>query len=284
MKLFLILSSLLAIQAGVIKEESIEVEEKVCDGIIINGTYHEQEILHRDLDRPFLLSVDHSTNDLYFSYNVKVDEDDFRSARLNLNSKEFKNIEGVSNGFAQAVDPSTNDIYIGGSDGIYKYDPRNNKAELFAQRGMNIWTLYYKDFLYFSNFPSQFLYVLIDGKSERLAELQDTKVEHFVIDNEDVMFYTNNTGLYGHKKGTLDSVLYKEIGSIGIRALTTDINGNVYACFSDGVYAVRKATQSLEKIFDIDDAFGLAFDNNNNIVYSDAVKLIRLRPNRSKSC
>ncbi|XP_075983994.1 ommochrome-binding protein-like [Anticarsia gemmatalis] len=275
MKLILILSGLITIQAGVIKEET------ECTGIKINGKYYESEVL-KELDRPYLLAVDYSTNNVYFSYNAQSEDDQFKSARLNLNTKDFANIDNVQNGFAQTVDQETHEIYIGGGDGIYKYDYGTNKAELFGERGTDIWTIYFKDVLYYSVFPTQFLYTLVDGESRRFADLEDTKVEHFVIDNEDNIFFTNATGLYSQKKGTKNSILYQE--KPVLRALTTDINGNVYVCLQDGIYAVNKATTSLEKIYAIDDAFGLAFDNDNNIVYSDATKLVRLKMNRHKKC
>lgn len=275
MKLIVILCGLISIQAGLIKEDE-------CPGVKINKVYYEPETLLEDLDRPYLFAVDYSTNNLYFSYNIKENDDEFRTARLNLNTKEFRNIQGVTNGFAQAVDQGTHEIYIGGSDGIYKYDYVKNKAEIIAERGSNIWTLYFKDVLYYSLFPHQFLYVLEDGQPRRFRDLEDTKIDHFVIDNENYIFFSNNTGLYSQKKGTKDAVLYKE--SPVLRALTTDINGNVYACLSDGIYAVRKATTSMERIYDLVDGFGLAFDNDNNFVYGDGSRVIRLKAIRHKNC
>lgn len=280
MKVLLILSGLISIRAGVIKEEQND-----CPGVKINGVYYEPETLRRELDRPYILAVDYSTNNLYFSYNIKSDTDDFRSARLNINTKEFNNIEGVVNGFAQTVDQKTHDIYIGGSDGIYKYDYGNNQAEIFGAPGENIWNLYFKDVLYYSTFPNQFLYTLEDGESKRFPDLEDTKVDHFVIDNENDMFYTNTTGLYSQKKGTKDAVLYANTAELkSMRSLTTDLNGQVFACLEDGIYAVKKSSKSLEKVVSINDGFGLAFDNDNNIVYSDATSLVRFKINRHKKC
>lgn len=273
----LILSSLLTIQAGVL------VDEANCSGIKINGQYYNEEILMQDLDRPYSLAVDYSPNILYFSYNIKGSSDDeSRSARLNLITKEFSNIEGINNGFAQTVDQKTHEVYIGGSDGIYKYDYATNKAELYAQKGSNIWHLYFNQHLYFSIFPTQVLYVLRDGNPSRFEYLEDTKVDHFVIDNENDIFFTNATGLYSVKAESKNATLYVE--NPVVRSLTTDKNGNVYLCLQDGVYAVRKSTQSLEKIYSIDDGFGLAFDNENNIVYADAIKVVRLKLDLKNKC
>lgn len=277
MKAIIILSTILAAYAGVIKED--------CDGIKINNIYHDLEVLHENLDRPYLLTVDHSTNIVYFSHSVlENEENEFKTARINLNTKEFKNIKGVNNGFAQTVDQKTHEIYIGGSDGIYKYDYGTDKAEFIGQKDVDIWNLYFKDVLYFSVYPSQFLYIFENGQASRFKDLEDTKVDSFVIDQNNTMFFTNATGLYSQQKGTKDTVLYEEFKVVGVRGMTTDINGNVYVCLRNGVYAVNKEIVGLEKVLDIDDAFGVAFDNDNNIVYGDASRLVRLKPNKSKSC
>lgn len=274
MKLITFFAGLIVIQGGVIKEE------KPCDGVNINGLYYDKEILKDEIDRPYLLAVDYSSNNLYFSYNVN--EEEFRSARLNLNTKEFSNIEGITNGFAHTVDQETHDIYIGGSDGIYKYDYGNNKAELIAGKGIDIWRVYFNGVLYYSEFPNQFLYMLVDGESRRFPDLEDTKVYDFVIDKDDDIFFTNATGLFSQKKGTKNATLYVE--NPVMRSLTTDKEGNVYACLQDGIYVANKAATSMDKIIEIDDGFGLTFDNDNNIVYSDAKRLIRLKLNRHKKC
>lgn len=275
MRSILILSSILAVYAGVIKED--------CDGVKIKEIYHNLEVLHEGLDRPYLLTVDHSSNILYFSYSVTKNEDgEFKTARINLNTKEFKNIKGINNGFAQAVDQKTHEIYIGGSDGIYKYDYSKDNAEFVGEKDTNIWNLFCKDVVYFTTYPSQFLYTFENGQTSRFKDLEDTKVDNFVIDNDNIMFFTNATGLYSQAKGTKNAVLYEEFPIV--RGLTTDVNGNVYVCLSDGIYAVNKEKLVLEKVLNVDDAFGLAFDNDNNIVYADATRLVRLKPSKSKSC
>lgn len=277
MRAILILSSILAAYAGVIKED--------CDGVKINNIYYDLEVLHEDLDRPYLLTVDHSTNIVYFSHSVvQNEENEFQTARINLNTKEFKNVKGVNNGFAQTVDQKTHEIYIGGSDGIYKYDYGTDRAEFIGQKDVDIWNLYFKDVLYFSVYPSQFLYTFENGEASRFKDLEDTKVDNFVIDNTNMMFFTNATGLYGQQKGTKNAVLYEEFKVAGVRGMTTDLQGKVYICLRNGIYAVNKEKVDLEKVLDVDDAFGIAFDNDNNIVYGDATRLVRLKPNSSKSC
>ncbi|CAH2098593.1 unnamed protein product [Euphydryas editha] len=283
MHLFLLLTTAAVIQAGVINEGE-ETTVKPCDGVMINGTYHEIEELKTGIDRPYMLAVDYSTNTVYFSYSLNSDNDGFKTASINLNTKVFADLNGINNGFAQAVDPKNDEVYVGGSDGIYKYNKTAKSAELFTAKGSNIWNIFIKDRLYYSDFPSQFLYVYLNGESVRYKDLEDTKVDFFIIDKDDTIFFTNATGLYSQQKGTKDATLYQEFPVNGVRGLTTNINGDPFACFEDGIYKIDKSDVSLKKIIEIDDAFGLAFDKDSNIVYSDATKLIRLKPNKDKTC
>ncbi|CAK1549141.1 unnamed protein product [Leptosia nina] len=262
-------------QAGVIREE--------CNGVIIDGIYYEKEVLKSDIDRPYLLAVDYSTNTVYFSYNAVMNNDVlYKTAFINLNTKSNGDVDGVTNGFAQTVDQKTHEIYIGGSDGIYKYNHKSKKAEFFGAADTDVWMIYYKDSLYYSDFPKQFLYTYIDGVSTRFKDLEDTKVDQFVIDNEDMLFYTNASGLYAQKKGTKDAILYNNNKTV--RSLATDVNGNVYVCEIDDIYKVNKERHALDKVTDVDDCFGLAFDNENNIIYSDATSLVRFKQSLNKDC
>lgn len=276
MKLLLIISSFIVVQAGVVQED--------CDGVVIDGIYYEREVLKSNLDKPYLLAGDVQSNTIYFSYSTDPKDESFKSAKINVNTKEFEDIKGVTNGFAQAVDPKTHDVFIGGSDGIYKYDSKTNKAEFYGAKDANIWSLFAKDIVYYSEFPAQFLYTLSNGQSMRFKDLEETKVDSFVIDNDDDMFFTNATGLYSQKKGTKNAVLYKEFIDTGVRGLTVDYFGRVYTCFKDGVYTVRKTTKDLEKLFEIDNGYGVAFDSDNNIIYADSTSLVRLKVNKEKNC
>lgn len=278
--LIIIILKIAIIQAGVIKED----EKNPCPGVKIDGVYLEPEILKTDLDRPYQLAVDYSTNIIYFSYSINEKDDGFKSAYVNLNTKEFADLPGVYEGFTHAVDQKNNEIYIGGGDGIYKYN-YNSKPELIAEKGKSIWNMFFKDVLYYTDFPSQFLNTYANGEITRFKDLANTKVDQFVIDNEDILYFTNNTGLYSQKKDSENTtVLIKEFTNGSARQLATDVKGNVYACMSDGIYKINKEKTSVDKILDVDDAFGVAFDNANNIVYSDDSKLIRLKPNKEKAC
>ncbi|KAJ0170615.1 hypothetical protein K1T71_013986 [Dendrolimus kikuchii] len=270
MRLIWIISSLLAIQAGVIKRE-------ICDGLTVNGVCHGQEILHENLDRPILLLVDLKSNVLYFTYLISNYE--CSAARLNLDTKEFKNIEGITNGYAQAVDRNSLDVYIGSSDGLYKYDAVDDNVTFIGAEGANILRVYYKDVLYYLLLQSRSVYTFENGVSKKFPDLDNTKVNHFIIDNE-FIYFTNNTGLYSQKRGTKDAVWFNfpEVNEGDERGLAVDSKGVVHICMQDGVYVLKQDSWTVEKIVHIDGSQGLAFDKNDNIVYSDATQLVRLLP------
>ncbi|KAJ0170619.1 hypothetical protein K1T71_013990 [Dendrolimus kikuchii] len=268
MKLILILSGLLTIQAGVVKRET-------CDGVTVYGVCHKQEILHKNIAYPALLTADLKSNVLYFTYYLP----NFARAiaRLNLDTKEFKNIEGVTGAFALALDRYSHDVYIEDSDSLYKYDAVDDKAMFIRAEGATIWSVYYKDALSYSSlFPMKSLYTFENEVSKKLPDLEDTKVDQFFIDDA-FIYFTNDTGLYSQKKGTKDTVLYNS-PRLTIRGFALDTKGIVHICTIDGVYVVKEDSLTVEKIVDLEQAYGCAFDQNNNIVYSDSVKLVRLLP------
>ncbi|KPJ14850.1 Ommochrome-binding protein [Papilio machaon] len=268
-----------------IKGAAVSKEEN-CEIISINGINYERETLKTNLDRPYSLAVDYGTNMLYFSYSLKPTDDVFQSVKINLYTKEYSEIEGIENGFVQTVDQINHIPYIGSSKGIYKYDYTKNKAIPFIAFDSDIWEIYYRNnVLYYSDFPAQFLYTITNGERIRFKDLDEMKIIHFLIDDNNVMFYTNATGLYSQPKDSKDAYLYKELeNGDKVRGLTIDIKGHVYACFEDGIYKINTGTGLLEHILEIDDAFGVAFDNNNNIVYSDATSVYHLKPNKDKNC
>ncbi|KAM3968733.1 ommochrome-binding protein-like [Aphomia sociella] len=278
MKLLLVLCCLITIKAGVVKEDSSK-------GVCINDVYYDKEVLKTHVDVPFLLAIDRTSNNLYFSYSITDQESAFTSARLDLNTTEFNIIKNVSGGFAQTVDEKTQDVYIGGDNGLYKYDASTNEVKFIGVNNTSIWSIYYNDVLYFSAYPSKHLYTFSNGESSKVPGFEDIEVEYIVIDNDSVIFYSNETGLYSKKKGTQTSVQYKGVPEEDKpKALIFDVNGNLYICYPGGIYSVNKENSKIEKYVALDDLYGAVFDSNNNIVYSDTSSIIRLTSNKDKSC
>lgn len=211
--------------------------QKDCNVVKISGICYDKEFLSANL-ASYSLAVDYDSNTLYFSHSEN--EEPRRVAKLDINTKEYETIEGTGNSFAQTVDQKTHNVYLGGDQGVYRYDPNTNKAELLGRNDTNIWSLFFKDTLYYTVFPSEHVYTITDGESTRFTDMEDFKADTFIIDNEDDMFYTNSIGLYSQRKGTKDAVIYKTLVGEVARGMAVDVSGNVYVCLDDGVYAVKK--------------------------------------------
>lgn len=258
-----------------------------CNGVALpnSTTLYEREVLKTGLHTPLSLVMDQTSEILYLSYYIptKISYSPI-AATVDLKDKKFKNITSVPKGYTIAIDSTNNEVYIGSSkNGIYKYNHENDTAELYAAKDRSIWNVYFHNDLYYWG-PAQHVFVFTNGKNIRLKELDHMEVKAFVIGKDDELFYSNHTGLYSQKRDTKDAQLYETPIHSRIRCLTTDNNRIVYACVNDGIYLVNKDAQRLDKILKIRDLSSLAFDRNNNLIYSDASSIYMLKPNENLTC
>ncbi|XP_013134072.1 PREDICTED: ommochrome-binding protein-like [Papilio polytes] len=249
-----------------------------CKGILYDGKPYKEQLMKADIYKPSSLAIDYKTSALYFTHIDQTGDIFYKTAKINLKDGKFTNLE-VNNGFSLDVDQKNHVIYVGGYKGIYKYNERNNKAQLIV-RGINTWNVFYKNVLYYIEFVSQTLFTYSNGKSKPVEELEGIKVYFFVMDDEDYMVYSNGTGVFGKKKGEQE-VLYKDVKSVDeIREITLDRNGRVFVLAADGIYRVNKVTESIVKVAEIQDVYGMAFDIDNNLIFSKENSLLRLVPNK----
>lgn len=278
MKLLVLLGAIVLVRATPVPGD--------CNGVKFTNSdvVHDREVLKDGVKQPFNLVVDRKSNTLYFSYTTTGEGGKSTSAKVNLNNKEFKNINSVPNGFAQTIDTTKNEVYIGGDHGIYKYNPEADTAEQYAAKDTNIWSLYFHNNLYYTTTPEQSLYVVKNGESAKATGIEHPKVDFIVFDKDDDVFYSNNDGIYGQKKGTETAELFKTFDDASLRGLTTDKNGVVYASMFDGIYVVNKGSTKFTKIVELDDAYSVAFDNDNNLIYSNDNGVYLLKPNGKLTC
>ncbi|XP_068624316.1 ommochrome-binding protein-like [Battus philenor] len=252
-------------------------DTKECKPILYDGKYHSEQLVKTDIYKPSSLAVDRKTNTLYYSYIHRTKEITYKTAKVNLRTKEYVELD-VNNGFSITVDEKHHVAYIGGYKGVYKYNERSNKGHLIIP-GVNIWNVFYKNALYYIEFLSQKIYKYQDGKSIPFGELSEIKVYYFVIDDENYMVYSNGTGIYGKQMGTKDTITYKKFDSVDIvRDITLDRNGKVYIATNEGIYRVNKVHENLEKVLEVQEAYGMAFDGENHLIYSKEDAVIRLVP------
>lgn len=260
-----------------------------CSVLKINGTNYDREILKQNIKFPVSLSYDRSTNSLFMQYE---DEDVINArigARINLTTNELEIINGVEKVRTVSVDSKTNNVYIEAGRSFYKYDKNNNKAELYValNRSIALFTqmLFVKDdIVYFTAYPPGIVCKIVNGEVFRVKDLETAAASHLVIDDNDNMFFFNDTGLYRQKVGSQDAIYYELSKFLPHDGITINNAGDVYAFTGfTGIYYVSKDTDTMERVLNMI-THGLTFDSDDNIIYSDHRKLYRFKPNNDPNC
>ncbi|XP_032513159.2 ommochrome-binding protein-like [Danaus plexippus] len=259
-------------------ESGARVIEDDCNEIAVHNINHEKEQLLHIRNSPYQLAIDYNTNVLFFSFSNEKGSTLLNSAYLNLKTGEYFVIKDVKGGFANAVDHKTNTVYLGGSNGIYKFNYDTKKSEHLDGTAHNIWQLFYKDNLYYTTYPDENLYLFKDGKYEKVPELSDTRVLLAAIDNNNNIYFSNSSGLYVHKRvKNYDSFL----GDYNLNSFASDINGNLYFSTPTDIYYIDG--QNIERLASMDNIYGMAIENDGSILIADYENIFRLKPSK-KQC
>ncbi|XP_052751236.1 ommochrome-binding protein-like [Galleria mellonella] len=247
----------------------------LCDGIIFHNVYYDKELLFNNLGKPYNLILHKFSGILFFSHTLQNDtHTDFAIMACDVNKKQCSNIQGVPGGYAIAYDPGNDDIFFGGHDGIYKYNFLTGSAEFFAEEGKSIWGLFVRRNFYYIEYPTQKLYVYNDDSFVEVAEARNIEVDHFFISRNMDIYFSNKTALYKVEKNTKRPIVLND--EIIIRQIVEDGYGDTYFCGSDGIYIEDKPYHRISKLADINQAFGLAFDEHDHILYSDQDAIYKL--------
>lgn len=290
MKCFMILC-FLSVTFGKHVGKDKNEKKPVCEGISVHGKIHKEELLINGINRPYQLSyykknkTDHL---LYFSYNVGLQN----ASTFMIGYTEGYTtywaapvptpIPAVKNGFATALNHADDIIYLGGSEGIYV---QNLTARGSAETHLlipkhDIWDLFFKEHLYFIAFPSRRLYKVHSQNETEIQKHIHEKLYHFVIDGDGDTFISNKSGLYMIKNDTNHRIHIK--GAKVFRAFEVNRKGVAYFCGQNEVYVADKEKHSLVEIATIKNIFGLTFDEDDNMIYSDPHQIIRLLPKDCK--
>ncbi|CAH0702840.1 unnamed protein product [Spodoptera exigua] len=267
MMMLLLMAILFAVtEAGVI--------DKVANCVVVNNIKYEKEILSSNVESPYQLVIDHDTNTLFFSYTARSDEM-FKSAFLNLKTNEFGVIPGIRGGFANAVNYNAHIVYLGGEDGIYQFDYKTKNATKLNITQNNIWQMFYKNGLYFTTYPHEKAYIYKGDKVEEVAQVKDHRVMVIGVNNDGKIVYTNSSGIFLYDNETNQTTL---LSYHVANAVTNDLVGNVYVSTANGIYSVNATTKTLKELVKIDNIYGVAMENNENIIYAAENSIIRLKP------
>ncbi|XP_026732924.1 ommochrome-binding protein-like [Trichoplusia ni] len=253
-----------------------KTKSKYCDVVSTDPSKHcyVKETLTTIAHSPNQLSVDKTTNTLYFSFDFGQGE--YVPAILNIETKSLSVLKGVKDAFAISNDPATGEMYFGGSHGIYKYSAANKSLQRLNINNLDIWWLFIKKNIYFIKFPSLSAFYYENKTVRAVQELRGDIVHQFVLDKEDNIFFINGTGLFGIKRDHYRPVLLRDHPRF--LGIATDNNGIVHVCSEDGIFVVTKMVQKVKKVINVQGVLGLTFDKSNNIIYSDSHEIVRLVP------
>ncbi|VVC94503.1 unnamed protein product, partial [Leptidea sinapis] len=248
--------------------------EENCKRIRIGTKWYDKEILWSQLGRPYNLNIHKASNTLLFSYSVPetYSEVDFQLAYYNIDVKEYAMIPGIVGGCSVAIDQKNDEIYLGGSDGIYTYNMITKIADYYKEKGKNIWGLFYKRNLFYISYPNQKLLMQIDDKFAEVKEFENIEVDYFHISESNEILYANKSGLYKYDNNNSKTLVLSEV--LSIRQISEDLDGTVYICTSIGLYSYNQ--NSLQNILSLKNLHGIAFDKNNNFVLSDEKNIFKL--------
>lgn len=225
------------------------------------------------------LAVDRVANVVYFHYEDERPSD--HTAAFDLDDIRFLYIPDIQFSFARTVDQSTREAYIGGANGIYKYNPVTNQTTLYGLPDKTIWHMQFKDKIYYTIFTTKGLYTFEKKQSKTIAALKDFYIDDFVVDKRDDIYFMSNFTVYKLKKGETKPTIFSSI----IYSLTTDTYDNAYFVQREtrGLYKINYKNGRLSEIgaFGSGSPIRTIFDNYNNVIYYDADtdKLFYLTPN-----
>lgn len=249
-----------------------------CDGLIYDDVYNEREVIKTGLGKPINLVLHKDSDLLFFSHTTtNKNRTDFVAMTCHIIKKECVEITGMDGGFAVAYDQGNDDIYLGGESGIYRYNFLSQSADFFSEAGTSIWSIFIGKKFYYIEYPSQRLYVYYNDEFTPVEAAKDIQIDNFFVSKANNVYYSNKTAMFKIEQFSRESILLD--ARITVRQISEDNLGDIYICAKDGIYSETRLFDGLKKLADIENAYGLSFDENNNAIYSDENGIYKLTPN-----
>ncbi|XP_041987088.1 ommochrome-binding protein-like [Aricia agestis] len=245
----------------------------------VNEQPHEKHILLADVNIPYKFTLDRSRNSLIFCINAdEFSDQSFQSVVLDLNSNAVRIVPGIRNGFASAVDHRTGRVYLGGSDGIYKYDYDTGDVDRPPiVRGVDVFDMFYANDLYYVDTTNLDLHILKDNRDTIVKTVEDYGINHFAVDDRGNLIFANAAGLYMLKsKSKVPERFDADLNMV--RGVTMDVHGTPYVIAQNGAYSIDVKSKVVTKSLNLHNGYALAFDRDNNIVYGEDRSVVKLTP------
>lgn len=255
----------------------LSISNKACNRIQIGEQWYELFVIWSHIGRPYNLNLLRSTNVLFFSYSLSelYSDVEFELGYINIDTLEANVIAGVKGGCTIAIDQGNDVVFLGGSDGIYKYSINTKIANLYKEKGKNIWSLFFRKKLFYISYPNQRLHIEIDGNFLRVKEFEDFEVDHFFVTRNNEIYFANKTAFYIINNIDLKAEMLNDL--IIVRQIAEDNEENIYLVTNMGIY-VMSDLFLMKRIVDMRNIYGLAFDRQNRMIFSDDTSIIVLKP------
>ncbi|CAG9129740.1 unnamed protein product [Plutella xylostella] len=280
-----------------------------CDSCIrVNTTCYNVTYLF-DLDADFRKTVVINEMDLlrtddilYYSFEPNIDDAEYyKVGFVNIAEPTNHGILTASNYSLNLgtfdVDQVNNVIYLGGSDGVYKFDTKAKKFEHFSSHGDTILSLFYKNNVYFVRNSekeiivkkgNEFESILLDDKNGDPSNVRPkVTIKKFVITNNNVVVFLSSFGLYV-TTATKNADVFRLSQNPFFRGLTMDLDGEVYAWWLDGIYKVVLedvlADSKVVKVAHVPTIGCMTFDNSNNILLTMDKSLFQMTKTNITAC
>lgn len=212
----------------------------------------------------------------------------------NIKQQICRRVEGIPGGYAIGYDFIHDEFYMGGDQGLYKYNIETSQVRYFAERGKSVWGIFIRRKFYYIQHPSQQLYVFKKEKFRKVPETIGIEIDNFFITRNFVVYFSNRTGLFKAKMNKKEKRPYVLADKIEIRQITEDLYGAVYFCASDGIYVEDLNRRRIKRVAKIDQLFSITFMDHfhlspkkefNQLVYSDKYAIYVLTHNNySRLC
>nr|XP_026483907.1 uncharacterized protein LOC113391960 [Vanessa tameamea] len=244
--------------------------DKRCHGIDVANRYYNLYIIKDGINNIHDLVLNRNDNTAFFTFDDLSKTPRRLLGHLNTETGTATVIQGVQNATAIAIDNFNGKIYVGGSDGLYKINEKNKAEKLPIQD--DIKSMHFKDNLYFINRRRE-AYKFEDGFATLVPELRGVEVDSLVFDDDNNIFFTQNSKLFRIK---LDTRAINTHESYLANAIATDSYSKVYICTSNGLFVYNKYKYVFDKIANLNNLKAITFNKKNEPVYAAADYIVKL--------
>lgn len=246
--------------------------DKRCQGVYVDNRYYSLSIIKEGINNLHDLAMNQKDSALYFTFDdiSNVTKTVSRVlGHLDMDTHKATVIHGIRNATAIAIDQINSRVYVGGSDGLFKINEM--RVERLPIQD-DIKAMHYKGALYFVNTRRE-AYIFEDGHATLVPELQGIQVDSLVLDDDNNIFFTQNTKLFRIKLKTRAINTHE---SYLANMLAVDKYQKVYIGTNKGLYVYNKYKYVFDKVAVFNNLKAITFNRVNEPIYAVADYIVKL--------